>query len=815
MPEFPAGTVTFLFTDVEGSTKLLQELGDAYGGLLEDHRALVRDAFSHHNGVEVDTQGDAFFGAFPRAKDALAAAADVREALATGPVRVRMGLHTGEPLLTSQGYVGIDVHRAARIAAVGHGGQILVSQSTRDLVGGDGLRDLGVHRLKDLTAPERIYQLGDYDFPPLKSLSRSNLPVAATPLIGRLSELSELKEMVRGARLVTITGAGGSGKTRLAMQVAAELVDDFRDGAFFVPLAPVQDAALLGPTIAEHTAVRTLDDLGGAEALILLDNFEHLLAAADELVLLLARAPQLKLLVTSRARLRVTGEREFVLEPFGEADAVKFFLERARAARREVRFEPAVADICRRLDGLPLALELAASRVKVLDPLILLERLGNILPMLTGGPRDAPERQQTLRATLEWSYALLDARLQQALRRLAVFRGTFSLEAAERVGGADLDDLAGLVDWNLLKPVGDGRFLMLETIREYGLELLDASGETAAVRDRHLDFFLGLAKEAEPRLTGPDQREWYGRLRTEQDNIREALGYACDARDGERALMLAGTIWRFWWNRGDTHEADYWYARAFAIGERASVTARARAIVGMAHVDESRADLASARRRFEEAAGLFRSIGETRWLIVSLIHLVGLSRDFDDPDRAEQLTQEARELAEQTGDVRAASLITLNQARLCLDGDGDLDEIKTSCEEALEGLRSIADPYGVASALELLGHVALRRGHADEACAYVRESIHLSRSIDDRQSLASTLVLAAAAAFARSEVDVSARLWDAHEALCDVYGFAPAVEPWLDEVREAAQKAAGPRAGGAAELDLDGATELALAAVSV
>ena len=366
MSELPAGTVTFLFTDIERSTGLLQELGDGYAGVLSDHRRELRHAFARHGGVEVDTQGDAFFVAFSRAKDALAAAAEARDALSSGPVRVRIGIHTGEPLLTEHGYVGIDVHRAARIAAAGHGGQILVSQSTRDLVGPDRLRDLGLHRLKDLTAPERIYQLGEGDFPPLRSLNRTNLPVAATALIGRERELAELRELFAGgARLVTITGAGGTGKTRLAQQVAAELADAYPDGVFFVALAPLRDPALVLSAVAQSTNVRQIEDLDQAEALFVLDNFEHLLAAATDLNSLLAVAPALKVLVTSRVRLNLSGEHEFSLDPLPQDDAVAFFIERARAVRRDVRLEPAVGDICRRLDGLPLALELAASRVKV------------------------------------------------------------------------------------------------------------------------------------------------------------------------------------------------------------------------------------------------------------------------------------------------------------------------------------------------------------------------------------------------------------------------------------------------------------------
>jgi class 3 adenylate cyclase len=352
--ELPGGTVTFLFTDVEGSTRLLHELGDAYANVLAEHRRVLRDAFTRHGGVEVDTQGDAFFVAFPRSSDALAAAAAARDALATSPVRVRMGLHTGEPLLTDEGYVGIDVHRAARIAAVGHGGQILVSQSTCDLAGG-GLRDLGQHRLKDLIAPERIYQLGDGDFPPLKSLNATNLPVAANPLVGREHELAELTAMLSDSeRLVTLTGPGGSGKTRLGLQIGAELVEHFSGGVFFVPLASLAKPELVRAAVARTAAVRELEELGDRPALLLLDNFEHLLEAAADVAALLASGSAVKVLATSRAPLRVQGEREYAVEPLPENDAVELLVQRARSVRRDFAPDDCAAEICHRLDGLPL-----------------------------------------------------------------------------------------------------------------------------------------------------------------------------------------------------------------------------------------------------------------------------------------------------------------------------------------------------------------------------------------------------------------------------------------------------------------------------
>src|SRR5438105_2075987 len=412
MSELPTGTVTFLFTDIEGSTRLLHELGDAYADALAEHRRILRDAFTRHGGVEVDTQGDAFFVAFGRATDALAAAGEGQEALSTGPIRVRMGIHTGEPLATDEGYVGIDVHRAARIAAAGHGGQVLFSQSTRDLCAADSLRDLGEHRLKDLAAPERLYQLGDRNFPPLKTLYQTNLPIPATPFLGRERELEEVLALISrpDVRLLTLSGPGGTGKTRLALQAAAEAAERFPDGIYWAPLASLRDASLVLDVAARAlgAADGLVERIADKSLLLLFDNFEHLIEAAPELSSVLAACPNAQLIVTSRELLRLPGEQTYPVPPLEPEDGEELFVARARAAKPDVRTDEPVKEICARLENLPLALELAAARVRVLSPDELLQRLSKRLDLLKGGPGVDP-RQQTLRATIEWPRDLLAA----------------------------------------------------------------------------------------------------------------------------------------------------------------------------------------------------------------------------------------------------------------------------------------------------------------------------------------------------------------------------------------------------------------------
>ena len=604
MRDLPSGTVSFLFTDVEGSTRLLHELGaEGYAQALAGHRRILRDAFTRHGGVEVDTQGDAFFVAFPTAPGALRAAEEALAGLAAGPIRVRMGIHTGTPHLAEEGYVGADVNRAARIAACGHGGQVLVSASTAALLGTEGLRDLGEHRLKDLSAPERIYQLGNDDFPPLTSLHQTNLPVPATPFLGREQELAQVLALLSkdDARLLTLTGPGGTGKTRLGLQAAGGLADRYPHGVWWVPLAALRDPGLvltaaahaLGAKdgLAEHITDRSL--------LLLFDNFEHVVEAAADIAGLLASCPKLDVLVTSREPLHVTGEQEYPVPPLVHEEGVGFFVARARAVKPDFEADDAVSEICRRLDELPLALELAAARVKALSAGQILERLDERLPLLTGGARDLPERQRTLRATIEWSHDLLTTAEQRLFARLAVFVGGCTLEAAGEVAEADLDALQSLVDKSLLRQ-SEERYWMLETIREYADERLREGDEEAVMRDRHLDYFVALSERAYgERLAF--EGTWAPVVAAEHDNIRAALDWARERRQ-EAEARLAGAVAPYWMRRGHAPEALDRLRRVLErYGQRDRIRARA-----LTHRGELEDDLS----QLAEALDLWRELGD-------------------------------------------------------------------------------------------------------------------------------------------------------------------------------------------------------------
>jgi len=610
MPDLPTGTITLFFTDMEGSTRLLQRLGEQYAAVLADCRQLLRQMFVQYNGHEVDTQGDAFFVAFARATDAISAAIDIQRALANhvwpdgSSVRVRIGLHTGEPMLTADGYIGMDVHHAARIMSAGYGGQILLSPTAHQLVEqhlpvGTYLKDLGEHRLKDLQRPSHLFQLSLKDlpanFPPLKTLDThpNNLPIQPTPFIGREKEIAAVTRLLKRSdvRLVTLTGPGGVGKTRLSLHVAAELSDDFADGMFVVALAPLNDPTQVVPAIAQILAISETSDrplfallqafLKEKQLLLLLDNFEQVGDAAVMLAELLAACRRLKIMVTSRMRLQVRAEHEFVVPPLSvptlkhlpdlktlsHYEAVALFIERAQATKSDFSVTnanaPAVAAICAHLDGLPLAIELAAARVKHFSPHTLLARLEQGLSILSGGARDLPARQQTLRGAIAWSYDLLSPEEQKLFRHLAVFVDGWSLEAAEaicmargRLAEDMLDGMASLVDKSLLRQeesaAGETRFWMLQTLREFGLEQLVVRGELEVTRQAHAEYYLRLAEEAQPSLQATEQGKWLVRLEQEHENLRAALFWLlAQARGGsEQSKQQAEQALRFTFSVG-------------------------------------------------------------------------------------------------------------------------------------------------------------------------------------------------------------------------------------------------------------------------
>jgi predicted ATPase/class 3 adenylate cyclase len=730
----PIGTVTLLFSDIEGSTRLLHALGtDRFACVLERHRIILRDAFARHGGYEVDGDGDAFFVTFASAADAVAAASEGQFALAVEQwpegveLRVRMGLHTGEPLVVASRYVGVDVHRAARIMAAGHGGQVLLSQSARDLLGSDPrLRDLGEPRLKDLLRPERLYQLQldglASEFPPLRGLNATNLPVASWPLVGRGLELAEIGDLLRdGAQLVTLTGAGGSGKTRLALQVAAESVDVFPDGVFFVGLAPLRSAELVPGEIADALGIGSTSEpldllhahLAERQLLLVLDNAEHL----PGLAAILARFSEtrgLRLLVTSRAPLHLSWEREYRVDPLPEEDAIEFFVERARAVRRDFVSDTALPELCRRLDGLPLALELAAARVKLLSPQAILARLDAVLPFLSAGPQDLPERQQTLRATIEWSHDLLDETERAFFRRLSVFRGSCSLEAVEAVVDADLDLVGALVDHSLLKPVGDDRVFMLETLREFARERLDEAGETDVYTLRHARHYLERLEEIDPLLRGPRTSEfltWYG---AEEDNLRAMLDRLTDAAPTE-AARAAELLSSYWIACGSLVEGRQHLERLVALDFPDGLQASLRQRLG--DIESRLGDLDAAERTLGVAVALAEATGERLVLANALLDLGWIEHGRGHSEQALALGERALTEAEATGD-RRAQVRMLSQLGAFLTRAGRDDEARDAHTRGIEGFHALGDR--VNEAIETCNLACIDFYEGDYKTAYER-----------------------------------------------------------------------------------------------
>jgi predicted ATPase/class 3 adenylate cyclase/DNA-binding CsgD family transcriptional regulator len=791
----PTGTVTFLFADIEGFSHLLQELGQDYQRILAECRLLMRDTLQQWHGYEVDTQGDSFFVAFARATDAISAAVDMQRALATHAwpndltICMRMGLHTGEPSIVSEGYNGSDVDLTARIMSAGNGGQILLSQTSHDLIAhnlpsGVNLRDLGEHRLKDLRRPLRLFQLviSDLpaDFPPLKTLDTqpNNLPIQLTSLVGREKEMAAVQNLLcrEDIRLLTLTGPGGTGKTRLGLQVAAELNDSFADGVFFVDLAPINDPNLVVPTIAETLKLKETGDqplldllkmyLREKHLLLLLDNFEQVASAALMVAELLIACPKLKVLVTSRAVLHIQAEQEFAVPPLSfpdlnrlpdfvalsHYDAISLFISRAQAANPEFQMTNAnaqtIAEICARLDGLPLAIELAAARIKLLPPQMLLARLGQILQVLTRGAQDVPARQQTLRNTIAWSYNLLDAQEQRLFQRLSVFAGGCTLEAIESVcmmldDNADqvLDAVASLIDKNLLQQreveTGESRLVMLETIREYGLECLAASGETEAALQAHAEYYLVLAEKAELEFRHAQPSVWL-ELGHEHENLRAALSWFVECKEMEKSLRLSATLLWYWNARGYLSEGRQWVEIALAESEGIVAPLRGKGLIAAGTLACAQGDYRRAATLGEESLTLFRELHDQRGIALSLNVLGYVARMRGDYAAARSMCEESLAIFRQEEDKWYIAQ-TLYYLASMATFQGDHATARALIEEGLVLFREMGDQRGIAYALNTLGLVSHIEGNVETARLLQEESLAICQSMGDRLGIAFAL----------------------------------------------------------------------------
>jgi len=792
MASLPLGTVTFLFTDIEGSTRLLQHLGEKFATVIAEHDQLLRDVWQKHHGSVVGTQGDSFFVAFPRADEGVSAAVEAQRVLHAHnwtdgvKVRVRMGLHTGEPQIgASENYVGIDVHRAARIAAAGHGGQVLISQNTYDLVKSELpkdviVQDLGEHRLKDLRQPKHLYQLIiaglPSDFPPLKSLDASpnNLPSQLTSFVGRSKEIAEIKQLLSDGRLLTLTGPGGTGKTRLALQAASEMLDRFHS-VFFVALAPITDPGLVASTIAQtlsvpETAGRSIVEslkeyLQSKSMLLVLDNFEQVISAAPLVSELLSGCSKLKILVTSREGLRITGERLYAVPPLDLPDlkqlpsldalsqyaAVQLFLQRAKMVKPNFTLTketaPIIAEICTRLDGLPLAIELAAARIKLLSPSAMLYRLENRLQFLTGGARDLPARQQTLRNAIAWSYDLLDENEQKLFQRLSVFVGGCTVEAIDAVVRDTtllLDQLESLLDKSLVREVEghnrEPRFVILGMLREFGLEQLEASGEAEMIRRYHAEFYLSLAEGAEASLERAEQIPWMDRMEQEHDNLRAALEWSKTAEGaGELCLQLASALGYFWEVHGHFSEGrERLSAILMMQSAQGRTAARTKLLARAAELAYRQSDYAATVEFAEECLEICRELGDRQGMASALIKLGNAATESGDYATASEYLGEAlmiwRERDDQHGIARA--LISLGWVSL---RSGEYPLANALLEEALALSRELGDTRSMGFELSGLGEVALRQGDHTRATQLLEESLSLRKQLGNKWGIGVSL----------------------------------------------------------------------------
>ncbi|MGI9157042.1 MAG: ATP-binding protein [Marmoricola sp.] len=853
MDTLPSGTVTMVFTDIDGSTALLSRLGDRYAGVLSAHRALLREAFERWSGHEMGTQGDSFFVVFESARAAVLACLDAQRSLAShdwpegAVVRVRMGLHTGELSRHEDDYVGMDVHRGARIAAAAHGGQIVLSDVTKRLVAtclpdDVELRDVGWHRFKDLAAPERVHELlapgVRADSPPLKSLGApTKLPVPPTPLVGRDRELGQVRNCLLepDGRLVTLTGPGGSGKTRLAIAVAASLDRDFSSGVFFVPLAAARDADVMWDTIADAlgvaregaTAEAVVEHLSGCHALLVLDNLEQLSEASQVIQNLLAGAPKLSVLAASRRPLHLQGEHEHPVPPLtlpkdpgagadevAASGAVRLFVQQATMVRPGFTLTDDqaadVAAICTRLDGLPLAIELAASRVRLLAPRALLARLDHSLGLGAGGA-GRPARQQTLRDTIAWSYNLLPVHLQAVFRRAGVFVGGCELKAFAAVVGVDgsaeadaLDLVADLVDASLLTigedVDGEPRVTMLETIREFCLERLTEASELDDVRRLHAERYVQFAQHAASQLHGTQQVTWLDRLEAEHDNLRASLSWSLEPAAGDHdrvtlALRLVNALSWFWYGHGHAVEGRRWFERAIAMVDRDDGPDVATAMHGLGVLMLQQAEAEAARAVLEHSLAMWRHLEDRDRVAMELSSLAVAHRMLGETDTARSLLQESIDLCRALGnDARLATALT-NLGCVEIDS-GEPERAMVALGEALVIDRRTDDSWAVAVDEGNLAAALLHGGRAEAARELLCSVIYNVVGLRDIELVADTLEHFAAVVAALGARLRAASLAGAAQGIRDKAGM-PISAPdaaLLERTLGPAREAVGPEA---------------------
>ena len=814
-----SGTITFLFTDIEGSTRLLQDVGSAYPEILALHNRLIRAAVETSDGVEVKTEGDAFFVAFRSAADGVRAAVTAQHALAAASwpvgatVRVRMGVHTGEGSRAGTEYVGLDVHRAARIAAAAHGGQVLLSESTRQLAAGglpDGvhLADKGEHRLKDLDRPEHLYELViddlPADFPPIRSVSMrfAILPPQLSGFIGREPEVERIRGLIDGTRFLTLTGPGGTGKTRLAIQVAQAVADAFPDGVAFVPLAPISDPQLVSGTIREtlglpeepgRSSLETITDrIRGSRMLLILDNFEQVLPATGIVASLLERTHELTILVTSRSPLHHEGEQEFPVPPLRlpiehdagdlevlrRSEAVALFTQRATMVRPDFVLDRSnalpISEICARLDGLPLAIELAAARIGLLPPEAMLSRLERRLDLLQSRSTDRPDRQRTLRGAIDWSYGLLDEVERAAFRRLAIFVGGWNHEDAEAIAppeeGDQLDLLDRLIDHSLViqeGPASEPRFGMLQTIREYGLDRLTQAGELEVVGRTHALRFRELVIELASAFTA--SVDALDRVAGQHDNVRAALRWSIDHGDFEPAMEAVGAVWRFWHLRGHLREGERWASEVLIKAPEGATHGRVRALNALGGLTYWLGDYASAASAYEAMLDAARSIGDhasEAEAHYSLGYIRGIEHDNEG---ARSAYRESGRVASLIGD-RLGEANAIGGVALIDLLDGRYLEARDGMAQAIPIFKAAGARWLYLNAQGIMGRVLQHLGEHKEARAAVLEQLDGSIELGDGTLAALALRILASVAAQDGDFERALRLEGASRSLAERLG---------------------------------------------